>query len=197
MSGFLRFSCGALAACGLACTVQAAPPQRPPDAASLIQAQRAAMAPLKMMDGEWRGEAWALERSGKKIALTQTERVGPMLDGSIKVIEGRGYTEAGKPGFNAFGIISWKPSSKSYSMHSYAQGHSGNFALNVTDDGFTWTIPAGPMTLRYTATIEDGTWHEIGVREMPGKPPVRIFEMTLKRIGDTDWPAAGAVAMEP
>jgi hypothetical protein len=35
--------------------------------------------------------------------------------------------------------------------------------------------------------------HEIGERIVPGGEPVRFFEMTLKRIGDTDWPAAGAV----
>jgi hypothetical protein len=28
---------------------------------------------------------------------------------------------------------------------------------------------------------------------MPGKDPIRFFEMDLKRVGDTDWPAAGAV----
>lgn len=27
-----------------------------------------------------------------------------------------------------------------------------------------------------------------------GKEPVRFFETTLKRVGDTDWPAAGAMA---
>ena len=31
---------------------------------------------------------------------------------------------------------------------------------------------------------------------MPGKEPDRFFEMTLKRIGDADWPAAGAVAAQ-
>ena len=43
------------------------------------------------MDGTWRGPAWTLLPSGEKHELTQTERVGSMLDGSIKVIEGRGY----------------------------------------------------------------------------------------------------------
>jgi hypothetical protein len=78
-------------------------------------------------------------------------------------------------------------------MHSYAQGNVGDFALTPTADGFSWDIPAGPMTIRYTAVVRDGAWREVGDRIMPGKEPVRYFEMNLRRVGDTDWPAAGAV----
>lgn len=49
--------------------------------------QRAAMPPLAFMDGEWRGTAWTLLPSGEKHTLSQTERIGPFLDGSVKVIE--------------------------------------------------------------------------------------------------------------
>ena len=52
------------------------------------------------------------------------------------------------------------------------------------------------MTIRYTAVIEDGTWHEFGDRVMPGKDPIRFFEMNLTRVGDTDWPAGGAIKPE-
>lgn len=34
---------------------------------------------------------------------------------------------------------------------------------------------------------------EVGDRIMQGKEPVRFFEMNLKRVGDTNWPAAAAV----
>ena len=66
------------------------------------------------MDGVWRGPAWTILPSGEKHNITQTERIGPFLDGSIKVIEGRGYNEDGKVGFNAFGIISYNPATKVY-----------------------------------------------------------------------------------
>jgi hypothetical protein len=78
-------------------------------------------------------------------------------------------------------------------MHSYAQGSVGDFTLTPTADGFVWEIPAGPMTIRYTATIKDGKWNEVGDRLMPGKDPVRFYEGNLERVGDTDWPAAGAI----
>lgn len=167
--------------------------QRPPDTAALLAAQRAAMAPLGYMDGVWRGPAWTILPSGQKHAITQTERIGPFLDGSIKVFEGRGYEPDGKASFNAFGIISYDASTKVFTFHSYAQGMVGDFVMAMKPDGYTWDIPAGPMTIRYTATIKDGAWREVGDRIAPGKEPVRFFEMDLKRIGDTAWPAGGAI----
>jgi hypothetical protein len=66
--------------------------------------------------------------------------------------------------------------------------------VTLTADGFTWSIPAGPMTIRYTAVVKDGTWTEVGDRIAPGKDPVRFFEMRLARVGDGDWPGVGAIA---
>ena len=113
-----------------------------------------------------------------------------MLGGTIKVLEGRGYNADGTTGFNAFGIISFDPASGSYRLHSYAQGRAGDFTLTPTADGYVWTIPAGPFTIRYTATLADGTWTEVGDRIVDGRAPQRFFEMRLRRIGASDWPAA-------
>lgn len=171
----------------------AAQAQGRPDAAKLIAAQQEALARLAFMDGVWRGTAWTLLPSGEKHTITQTERIGPFLDGSVKVIEGRGYDPGGKVTFNAFGTVSYNPATKAYTLHSHALGSVGDFALTPLPDGYTWEIPAGPMSLRYTATIKGGTWFEVGDRIQAGKEPVRFFEMTLKRVGDTTWPAGGAV----
>lgn len=170
-----------------------APGQERSDPGALIAAQRKAMDKLSFMDGVWRGSASTLLPSGEKHAVTQTERIGPFLDGAVKVIEGRGYETDGKLTFNAFGTISYDPATRVYSLHSYAHGKVGDFVLTPAADGFSWEIPAGAMTIRYTGLIKDGTWHEVGDRLMPGKDPIRFFEMNLKRVGDTTWPAAGAV----
>jgi len=164
------------------------------DPATLNAAQREAMQRLAVMDGVWRGPAWTILPSGEKHTVTQTERIGPFLDGSVKVIEGRGYDPDGKVTFNAFGTISYNPVTRVYTLHSYAQGQVGDFVLTPTADGYVWEIPAGSMTIRYTAVSKDGAWREVGDRIMPGKEPVRFFEMNLKRIGDTNWPAGGAVS---
>lgn len=92
-----------------------------PDPATLIAAQREAMVPLSRMDGVWRGSAWTILPSGVKHNIIQTERIGPFLDGSVKVAEGRGYDPDGKVGFNAFATISYNPSTRLYTLHSYAQ----------------------------------------------------------------------------
>jgi hypothetical protein len=168
--------------------------QAPPGYGARIAAERDAMVPLAYMDGVWRGPAWTILPSGEKHTITQTERIGPFLDGSVKVIEGRGYDADGKVGFNALGIISFNPDTKVYTLHSHAMSYAGDFTLTMTPDGYTWDIPAGPMTIHYTAVVKDGTWHEVGDRVIPGKDPIRFFEMTLKRVGDTDWPAAGAIS---
>src|SRR6266481_3989395 len=119
-----------------------------PDAATLIKSQHEAMVRLAFMDGVWRGPAWTVLPSGEKHTITQTERIGPFLDGSVKVIEGRGYDPNGKVTFNALGIISYDPDKKTYSMRSYALGRLGDFVVTPTADGYVWEIPAGPMTIR-------------------------------------------------
>jgi hypothetical protein len=167
--------------------------QERPAPAVLIAAQQEAMVKLSFMDGVWRGTAWTIRPSGEKHTITQTERIGPFLDGSVKVIEGRGYDPDGKLTFNAFGTISYNPATRAYTLHSYAQGNVGDFALTPSADGYVWDIPAGPMTIRYTAVVKEGAWHEVGDRIMPGKDPTRFFEMNLKRVGDTSWPTAGAM----
>ena len=168
-----------------------------PDPAALVNAQKQAMKALSFMDGAWRGPAWSMLPSGEKHPITQTERVGPFLDGSLKMVEGKGYEADGKVGFNALGIISYNPSTKAYSIRSHAMGYAGDFALTPKADGFTWEMQmGGRMSFRYTASFTDGKWHEVGDRLTDGKDPVRIFEMTLERIGNSDWPAGNAIPMK-
>jgi len=142
-----------IAAIGLSLMAAAAPSiasgQQRPDPAALVSAQREAMNRFAILDGVWRGTAWIMLPSGQKHHLTQTERVGPFLDGSVRVIEGRGYEDDGRVGFNALAIVSFDPQTDTYSMRSYAQGRAGDFVITPTEDGFQWEIPAGPMTIRY------------------------------------------------
>ncbi len=164
-----------------------------PDTDALLAAETDALKAFAMLDGAWRGPATVIEPDGRRHDFIQTERIGPLLGGSIRLIEGRGYADDGTVRFNAFAIVSFDPATHSYSLHSHAQGHVGDFAFVPTGDGYRWEIPLGPMTIRYVATVKDGELHEIGDRIVAGREPVRIFEMRLKRVGDVDWPAAGAV----
>jgi len=164
------------------------------DPRPLIAAQKEAMAPLKFMDGIWRGPASTVRGPGEKHTITQTERIGPFLDGAVKVIEGRGYEADGRVSFNALGIISFDPDKNAYGLHSYALGHSGDFPLTLKPDGYVWEIPQPTGKIVYTATIRDNAWVEVGDRVVPGREPVRFFEMKLERVGDTDWPLGTPVS---
>ena len=165
------------------------------DPAPRVAAQKEAMKAFDFLDGEWRGPAKTLLPDGSWHTITQTERVGPMLDGTVKVIEGKGYEADGRVSFNAFAVISYNPDSKAYSMRSYAAGRAGDYAIAPTPTGFTWDIPAGPnMTIHYEATVKDGVWTEVGTRVFKsGGEPVKFIELSVTRLADTAWPLAGSV----
>ncbi len=75
------------------------------------------------------------------------------------------------------------------SSSSGAEGRAGTFELELSADGYTWEVPAGPgAVVRFTATIQGDTWREIGEYAAGDRPPVQTFEMNLRRVGDTDWP---------
>lgn len=166
------------------------------DPPSRLAAQAEAMKPLAWMNGVWRGPAWTLRASGEKHEVTQTERIGPFLGGTVKALEGRGYNADGTVGFNALGLITYEPNSKAYSIRSCAMSYCGEFPLTLTPDGYVWEVPAGPgAKIRYMAVFRDGLWVETGERIEGDKPPVKVFEMDLRRVGDTDWPVGTPIPM--
>ncbi len=159
-----------------------------------LAAQREAMADLDWMNGEWVGTAEVMVGAGQTRTLRHTERIGPMLDGTLKVIEGHSYEDDGSTGFNAFAILSWDVEQDRYMMRSYAAGRAGDFPLETTPTGWTWSTPARGGEIRYV-TVQDGElWTETGDFIAPGQEPMRVITLTLTRRGDTDWPAADAVA---
>ena len=159
-----------------------------------VEAPAVADHPLAMMFGEWVGPASGYGPGGVPFELTQTERVGPMLDGRILMVEGTGYTADGEKDFNAVGIIAPTGPDGTWEMRSYTRERSGTFPLEIHEDGFSWSIPAGPnASIKYRATIVDGVWTEIGHYAAEGMEPREIFRMTVTRIGGTDWPAGNAV----
>lgn len=164
----------------------------PWDPAARLAAQREAMKALAFLDGEWRGTARAEEAAGE---MRHTERVGTLLDGTIRLVEGRAYDSAGKTQFNAFAIISYDPVRRAYSMRSHAMGFAGDYPLTIRPDGFSWSHPAGPgAVVRYTATVKNGEWHEVGEWVAGNAAPVRTVELRVRRTGAGGWPQAGAVA---
>lgn len=185
-------SVSAAAAAGVLLTASVTLAQVPAQPAGTA-AQREAVAALDFLDGEWRGEAVIIGPGGREV-LTQTERVGSMLGGSVKVIEGRGYAADGSTQFNAMAVISWDAAEGRYRFRSWANGYTGDYPFERTEDGFRWSVPAGPNArIDYVATVRDGVWHEVGSYVADGQPARPVIDMRLSRIGDSSWPAEGAV----
>lgn len=163
-------------------------------AAGSAQAQTSPMARLEVMKGIWKGEAKGMGPGGAPYDITQTERVGAMNGGDLLVVEGRGY-DGTTLKFDAFGVISWNPRSQGYEFRAYTSGYGVTAPLKLDGQIAQWEMPAGPnavvhFTLDFSAP---GVWHETGQYIAAGQPPVSILDMTLKHVGDTDWPAAGAI----
>jgi len=150
--------------------------------------------PLSFMFGEWVGEASGFTPEGP-YKLTQTERVGPALNGDIVVIEGRGYNDAGDTTFNAFAVVSPTGKDGAWQMRSYSMGRAGTFPFEPRENGFVWSTPAGPNArMQYTATFDGDRWSQIGEYMAEGQPARQTFQMELVRTAGSDWPAGGAVA---
>ncbi|HEX8191878.1 MAG TPA: DUF1579 domain-containing protein [Allosphingosinicella sp.] len=151
------------------------------------------MAAFRALDGQWRGTAWVLTPGGRQ-TLVQTERAGPLLDGTVRVVEGAGYLENGTRVFHALGVISYDPQRRTYRIATTAQGQTGTFAIRPTSDGYVWETPGRPgETIRYTAHFQGPAWTEYGERIGADGTILRIFEMRLTRVGETGWPGEGQV----
>jgi hypothetical protein len=148
-----------------------------------------AISKIEFVKGVWEGAATGIGYDGKPYSTHQTERAGLAVSGDIMVIEGKGFKADGSVSFNAFAIVSWNQHENKYEFRAYAQGFAGTFDFKLTSDGYIWEVPAGPHVYRYTATVQNGQWREVGEFIAPGKEPVKIFEMNLKRVGNTDWPS--------
>lgn len=157
--------------------------------------EHAASHPLEFMFGEWVGEASGIAPDRTPFTVTQTERVGPMLNGEVVVIEGRGYSDQGETAFNAFAVVSKSGPDGAWEMRSYTGGRAGTFPFELTQSGYVWSIPAGPNAImQYTATFDGNSWSQIGQYIVAGADPVQVFQMSLERVGDSDWPAANPVS---
>lgn len=167
------------------------------DNSAAIAEQKEAIAKLAFLHGEWRGTVSIASRTGKR-ELIQTERVGPMLDGTVLVIEGTGFAQDGSKAFNAFAVISYDSDSDRYWITSWSDGRNGKFPLTPRAEGFDWETPGpGGAVIRYKATIENGEWHEVGSFEQPHGQIFPFIDMRVSRLGDSVWPASGSVTAKP
>jgi len=160
-----------------------------------VAAQKAALAKLAYLDGEWRGTGWMIDAPGETPRhMTMTYRVGPFLDGTIRIIDIRGYLADGSYGFHAMNFISFDAQKKQYVMNARAAGRSGLFSFQVTGaQTYAWQIGSPTAGLHYESVIDNGEWIQIGRRIAPDAESLTMSDYRLRRVGPTDWPEAGAL----
>ncbi|WP_373488121.1 DUF1579 domain-containing protein [Blastomonas sp.] len=190
-----RFSQSVLATAIAMGLVSGAPVQAQnavPVAEALIAEQRAAMARVGWMDGVWRGTVSSSGPEGD-IELVQTERIGALAGGTVRLIEGRGYHADGGLAFNAVAMVTYDPAADEYVMTSTARGMTARPWFKATAEGFNWGIETGAVSISYFARHQDGVWTEEGFMAFAGQPKRRFLTMRLERVSDTDWPGVGTV----
>ena len=148
-------------------------------------AVKQAMADVSVMVGEWSGEGWHLEPDGNKSISKVDENLVWKLDKTVILVEGIGRDADGKVVHNALGVISYDPFAKKYNMRSFlSSGLSTDAAFEVVKPNkeFRWWFKdKRGGTIRYSITLENGVWTEIGEYSKDGDNWGKFFEMNLKK----------------
>jgi hypothetical protein len=171
-----------------------------------VQDQQEAMKALAFLDGEWRGTAKTVRKTGT-VSMTQTVRSGAMLDGAMRMLEVRSYEADGRLSFDALRIISYNADRKTYEMRSYQNGSVRDYEVSATASGLTWQIESGgKVSTRYEIAVKNGVWTETATRmssssragakagpNSAADKPETYLSISVKRQRPTTWPAAGAL----
>jgi hypothetical protein len=146
-----------------------------------------AMHAIGLFEGRWEGEGWARMGPTEPVSFTSTEIVESRLDGRVLIVEGLHHRkESGEVVHHALATISWNSATGKYRFLSHlANGRSGDHEAELVDGKFVWSIQIPDRgSIRYTITIEDDTWHEIGEFSADGVEWHQTFQMDLKRVED-------------
>jgi Protein of unknown function (DUF1579) len=149
-------------------------------------AQRAAMAKLDFLKGEWKGESWTEFATGTRQKSQGTETVQSKLGGLLLTIEGvHRRVVDGEVVHHAFAVISYDEREKRYRLQAFTErgGYTDAKAM-VTDGKFEWGFRlSATAEIRYTITLNDqGQWFEIGEISRDGQGWSKVIEMTLTRV---------------
>ncbi|HEY7798701.1 MAG TPA: hypothetical protein VIA80_08070 [Hyphomonadaceae bacterium] len=153
-------------------------------------AQQEAMKELAFLDGDWRGSSRVRRKDGWA-PMVQAGRVGAVQDGTVRMIEAKGYESDGRLSFDVLRVISYEPETKTYLMRSYQSGRIRDHVLSLTANGFAWeSEPSGAATTRYEASVKNGVWTETATRVPSRGEPETYVEVTMKRQRSSGWPTA-------
>lgn len=152
--------------------------QMPPSKTAEVASKVAAL-PIK--PGEWTGKAY-YQIGNERQEVDQYERITPLLDGTVILIEGIGK-QGDKVVHHAVATLSYDPVKQAYHFQSFKDGYITPAECKLHADGkFEWSMKNPRGVTRYTVWLEDDKWMETGAFSADGgKNWYSFFEMELKR----------------
>jgi hypothetical protein len=148
-----------------------------------LDRQRAEVAKLAWMIGEWSGEGW-MQRGPERHEFTQTESIRAALDGLALIVkgEGRSKSDPERVIHRALGVLAFDEAAGGLRFSTWTgEGRSTVAEVEPTAAGFVWGFSTPSGRIRYTVVHDEGTWTEIGEFSRDGESWMKFFEMTLRR----------------
>jgi len=147
-----------------------------------------AIGKFDFMIGKWEGVGWAYTSDGVKEHSKIKEDIRHDLDSTIIVIKGKGMSE--KDGqkvktHHALGVLSYDSFRQKITLNSWI--HKGMSTVAHVDykaeGSFVWWFEVeGTMTMRYTVSVENNHWKEIGEMSTDNVNWRQFFEMNLMKV---------------
>ena len=156
------------------------PQQVPPE---LAESKKSNISKLLFLEGQWEGSGW-MQMGAQRIEFEQKEDVGTKLDGTIMLIEGKGF-EDGQLAFNAFGVVTWDNEAGVFNLYSNLSDGRSTMAQGEVpaENTFKWRYDVPMGKIRYTIVLnEKGEWFEIGEFSRDEETWFKFFEMTLRKL---------------
>lgn len=140
------------------------------------------MSKLSMLIGDWQGTGWHQRGKGERHELVQVEHVESKLDGTLLLVEGKGYMQDSLF-FNALAMFTYNSNDKNYSIESHlADGKATLATGKINEDGdFEWGFDLPHGQIRYTITLTSTTWYEYGEYSPDGNQWYKFMEMNLTK----------------
>ncbi|MEO9473900.1 MAG: hypothetical protein ABJG41_00125 [Cyclobacteriaceae bacterium] len=147
---------------------------------------KAKVADFDFMIGTWTGTGEMMMPGGSSTSNVR-EVISYKAGKTVIQMEGLGTIDLPngetKVVHDALGVLSYDFFQKKYKLNSFiSKGMQTEANIELKGDGkAVWWFDAGGMTIRYTLSVADGKWNEIGERSPDGEIWTKFFEMNLVR----------------